>query len=170
MGVFMHEAVAVNPGAKRVYLTEDKIDGGLYRFTPTTWPDVSAGLLEIATVASDGEVAWTEVPDPSAATWPTRQQVPGYTRFARAEGIWFDSGTVYVATTGDDRIRAYDTAAEAIELLYDRRPWTTVSLRSRASTTSRSRARATCSSARTTTAAMGSTSGSSRPTVRSRAS
>jgi len=121
MGVFMHEAVAVDPVAKRVYLTEDKIDGGLYRFTPTTWPDLSAGLLEIATVAFDGKVAWTEVPDPSATTTFTRRQIPGSTAFQRAEGIWFDSGKVYVATTADDRIHAYDTAAEAIEVLYDGR-------------------------------------------------
>lgn len=121
MGVFTHEAVAVDPVAKRVYLTEDKIDGGLYRFAPTTWPELSAGLLEVATVASDGKVAWTEVPDPAATTTPTRQQVPGSTAFQRAEGIWFDSGKVYVATTADDRIHAYDTAAEAIEVLYDGR-------------------------------------------------
>lgn len=121
MGVFMHEAVAVDPVAKRVYLTEDKIDGGLYRFTPTTWPDLSAGLLEVATVAPDDKVAWTEIPDPSATTTFTRDQVPGSTAFHRAEGIWFDSGKVYLATTADDRIHAYDTAAEAIEVLYDGR-------------------------------------------------
>ena len=34
MGVFKHEAAAVDPAGRCVYLTEDLIDGGLYRFTP----------------------------------------------------------------------------------------------------------------------------------------
>ena len=43
MGIFKHEAAAVDARGRRVYLTEDLIDGGLYRFTPTRWPDLSAG-------------------------------------------------------------------------------------------------------------------------------
>ena len=109
LGVFKHEAAAVDPRGKRVYLTEDIGDGGFYRFTPKRWPDLSEGRLEIAAVAPNGLVSWREVPDPSAATTPTRQQVPGYTRFARGEGIWFDSGIVYVATTADNKVHAYDT-------------------------------------------------------------
>ncbi len=35
MGVFKHEAAAVDPRGKRVYLTEDLIDGRFYRFTPS---------------------------------------------------------------------------------------------------------------------------------------
>jgi secreted PhoX family phosphatase len=41
------------------------------------------------------------------------------TRFKRAEGIWFDSGTVYLATTGNSRVHAYDTRADRIEVIYD---------------------------------------------------
>jgi uncharacterized protein len=119
MGVFKHEAAAVDPDGKRVYLTEDLGDGGLYRFTPTRWPDLSAGRLEIAAVATNGSVTWHQVPDPSAATTPTRQQVPGSTKFARGEGIWFDSGTVYVATTADNKVHAYDTRWRRIEVIYD---------------------------------------------------
>jgi uncharacterized protein len=119
LGVFNHEAVAVDPEGERLYLTEDLNDGGLYRFTPNAYPDLSAGLLEIAQVGSGGNVTWAEVPDPSAASTPTRQQVPGATQFKRGEGIWFDSGIVYVATTADSKIHAYDTGAERIEVLYD---------------------------------------------------
>jgi uncharacterized protein len=119
MGVFKHEAAAVDPRGKRVYLTEDLVDGGFYRFTPTRWPDLSAGRLEIAVVATNGSVTWHQVPDPSAATTPTRQQVPGSTKLARGEGIWFDSGTVYVATTADNRVHAYDTRWRRIEVIYD---------------------------------------------------
>ena len=119
MGMFKHEAAAVDPRGKRVYLTEDLGDGGFYRFTPTRWPDLSAGRLEIAAVATNGSVTWHQVPDPSAATTPTRQQVPGSTKFARGEGIWFDSGIVYVATTADNKVHAYDTRWRRIEVIYD---------------------------------------------------
>ena len=80
----------------------------------------SAGKLEIATVRAEriGH-AGTQVPDPSAATTPTRQQVPGSTPFARGEGIWFDSGIVYVATTADNKVHAYDTRWRRIEVIYD---------------------------------------------------
>ena len=119
MGAFKHEAAAVDPRARCVYLTEDLIDGGFYRFTPERWPDLSEGRLEIAVVAVNGSVTWHPVPDPSAATTPTRQQVPGSTRFARGEGIWFDSGIVYVATTADNKVHAYDTRRRRIEVIYD---------------------------------------------------
>ncbi len=119
MGVFKHEAAAVDPRGKRVYLTEDLGDGGFYRFTPKRWPSLAKGRLEIASVAPSGAVRWHEVPDPAATTTPTRQQVPGSTPFARGEGIWFDSGTVYVATTSDNRVHAYDTRRRRIEVIYD---------------------------------------------------
>jgi uncharacterized protein len=119
LGVWSHEAAAVDPDDKRVYLTEDEGDGGFYRFTPESYPDLSAGLLEVAVVADDGAVAWRAVPDPSAASAPTRTQVPEMTEFKRGEGIWWDSGVVYVATTRDARIHAYDTVTETIEVLYD---------------------------------------------------
>src|SRR5690606_18030538 len=37
LGVFMHEAVAVDPVRKQLYLTEDDASGRLYRFTPQDW-------------------------------------------------------------------------------------------------------------------------------------
>jgi secreted PhoX family phosphatase len=119
MGTFKHEAAAVDPRGRRVYLTEDLIDGGVYRFTPSRWHDLSAGLLEIGTVARDGRVTWSEVPDPAARRVSTREQVRGSTRFKRAEGIWHDDGVVYISTTGDHRVHAYDIARERIEVIYD---------------------------------------------------
>jgi secreted PhoX family phosphatase len=119
MGVFKHEAAAVDPHGRRIYLTEDLMDGGLYRFTPTRWHDLSDGLLEIATVGRGGAVSWREVPDPGARRVDTRRQVRGSTRFKRAEGIWHDDGLVYVSTTGDSRVYAYDVARERIEVIYD---------------------------------------------------
>ena len=119
MGTFKHEAAAVDPRGRVVYLTEDLLDGGVYRFTPTRWRDLSEGMLEIATVASGGRVSWTKVPDPAGRRSPTRRQVRGSTRFKRAEGIWHDDGVVYIATTGDHKIHAYDIANERMEVLYD---------------------------------------------------
>ena len=119
MGTFKHEAAAVDPRGKRIYLTEDLMDGGVYRFTPTHWHDLDAGLLEIATVASNGAVSWSEVPDPAARRVQTRQQVRGSTQFKRAEGIWHDDGTIYISTTGDHRVHAYDIARGRIRVIYD---------------------------------------------------
>jgi len=119
MGVFKHEAAAVDPRGRRIYLTEDLIDGGFYRFTPLRWPDLAAGKLEVARVGTGGRVGWVKVPDPAARSRPTRDQVQGSTRFARAEGVWFDGGTVYLATTADSRVHAYDTTAQRIEVIYD---------------------------------------------------
>nr|MDQ5807721.1 PhoX family protein [Actinomycetota bacterium] len=121
LGLFKHEAVCVDPVGQRLYLTEDLEDGCFYRFTPELYPDLGAGLLEVAIVAGDGSVTWAEVPNPTAppGTTATREQVEGATRFERGEGIWFDSGMVYIATTRDSRIHAYDTVAQRHEVIYD---------------------------------------------------
>ena len=119
MGAFKHEAAAVDPRGRRVYLTEDLKDGLLYRFTPERWPSLDAGLLEAATVAADGSVSWTKVPAPSARSRATRDQLPDATRFKRGEGIWYDDGTLYVATTVDSRVHAYDIRHGRVEVIYD---------------------------------------------------
>ena len=59
------------------------------------------------------------MPDPSAARERTRRQVPGSTRFKRGEGIWLDGHTLYVSTTADDRVHAYDTKRRRIRVVYD---------------------------------------------------
>ena len=120
MGVFSHEALAVDPVGRRLYLTEDEGDGGFYRFTPDNYPDCSSGLLEIAFVDRNDADHWNRVPDPSARTTPTRRQT-GMTQFQRGEGAWYDSGIVYVATTRDNKIHAYDPLTETIEVVYDQR-------------------------------------------------
>jgi secreted PhoX family phosphatase len=119
MGAFKHEAAVVDPRGKRIYLTEDLPDGGFYRFTPRRWSDLATGLLEIATVDRRGRTHWSEVPDPAALTTPTRRQVPGNTKFARGEGLWRDGRVVYVATTADHRVHAYDIERERFDVLYD---------------------------------------------------
>ena len=119
LGSFSHEAVTVDPDLEQLYLTEDEPDGRLYRFTPDAYPDLSAGSLEVARVDGEGVVTWLDVPDPSGATVPTRGQVPDSTAFDGGEGIWFDQGSVYFTSKGDDNVRRYDTDAETIEVIYD---------------------------------------------------
>jgi uncharacterized protein len=119
MGIFEHEAVAVDGGGRRVYLSEDNGSSGFYRFTPSNWPDLSTGTLEVARVGQGGLVEWVRVPDPSAASTPTREQVPGMTRFNRGEGMWFDSGVVYLCTTNDHKIHTYDIRTRRMDVLYD---------------------------------------------------
>jgi hypothetical protein len=115
LGSFSHEAVAVDPSARRLYMTEDQPDGGLYRFTPDDYPDLSAGRLEVMLQAG----GWAAVPDPAAISAPTRRQVAGMRRFAGGEGIWFAGGTVYFSTKGDNTIWAHDTAAGTLSTIYD---------------------------------------------------
>jgi hypothetical protein len=119
LGTFKHEAVTVDPDDERLYLTEDEPDGRLYRFTPTAYPELADGALEVAAVADDGAVSWSEVPSPDGTGTPTRQQVPGSTAFSGGEGIWFDSGVVYFTTKGDNVVHGYSVADSRIDVVYD---------------------------------------------------
>ena len=119
MGRFHHEAAAVDPGNERVYLTEDEPDSALYRFTPDAYPDLSAGLLEVASVDPDGAVTWYEVPDPTGADTPTRQQVPEVTHFDGGEGCWYADGVAYFTSKGDDHVRSLDPATDTMTVVYD---------------------------------------------------
>ncbi len=126
LGVFNHEAAAVDPVTGVVYLSEDKLDSGFYRFIanamiPGGLPDLSSGTLQVLEIINgvEGPVRWHDVPDPSANMQETRYQVAETSRFNRGEGLWFDSAFVYLATTGDNRIWAYDVQNEEISVLYD---------------------------------------------------
>ena len=120
LGVFAHEAACVDPDEERLYLTEDEGDGCLYRFTPTNYPDLSAGQLECAIVDGSGNVTWATVPTPGGgAANPTREQVANAARFDGGEGTWFDDGTVYFTTKGDNRVWTYTVASSRLEILYD---------------------------------------------------
>jgi len=124
LGTFQHEAAAVDPNDGRVYLSEDVSDGRFYRFTPDTPGDLSAGLLEMASLDGDGFVTWLEVPSPNpdigAGETPTRQQLgAATTAFAGGEGLVYSHGQVYLTTKGDERVWAYDVAQARMMVLYD---------------------------------------------------
>jgi hypothetical protein len=124
LGVFNHEAAVVDPERGQVYLTEDKPDGRLYRFRPDAYPDLSSGVLEVATVVS-GLVEWTAVPEPSARLLPTRLQVPTSTAFNGGEGAWYADGTLWFTTKGDNRLWELDVVTSQLSVLYDAARFTT---------------------------------------------
>ena len=118
MGRWAHEAAAVDPDNQQVYLTEDNPTGVFYRYTPTAYPDLSAGKLEACIVAADGSVTWGELTDPSGATVPTREQVAGATIFPGNEGCWYHQGWVYFTSKGDHSVHGIDIAAQKYTLLW----------------------------------------------------
>lgn len=123
MGAFAHEAVAVDDVMQTLYLTEDRPDGRLYRFTPERYPDLSSGVLEAAEIIGDpatvATLAWHVISDPSGVSEHTRYQVPASTAFNGGEGIAYSDGMIFFATKGDNRIWRYDTIGNALDILYD---------------------------------------------------
>ncbi|MEU9748076.1 MULTISPECIES: alkaline phosphatase PhoX [Streptomyces] len=121
MGLFKHEAAAADPVRKVIYLTEDETNGCFYRFTPTTWGDLSAGTLQVlrAGTATSGSFTWVTVPDPDGSPTQTRDQVSGAKRFNGGEGCYYADGSVWFTTKGDNRVWRVDPAASTYELTYD---------------------------------------------------
>jgi secreted PhoX family phosphatase len=122
MGVFEHEAVAIDEANRHAYMTEDLPDGRFYRFVYDTPGDLSSGELQVAEVtggAAEGPVQWATIDDPSGESMETRFQVASSTSFDGGEGIWFHEGVVYFSTKGDNRIWAYETDTSVLTILYD---------------------------------------------------
>ena len=118
MGTFSHEAAAADPQTRVVFLTEDESDGGLYRFTPDTWGNLSAGALDVMVETSAG-IGWERVPDPTATRGPTRRQLGETKRFAGGEGAWFEAGHLYFTTKRDNRVWRYTPETNELTILYD---------------------------------------------------
>ncbi len=118
MGQFKHEAAAADPDRHVIYLTEDESDGCFYRFIPTTWGDLSSGTLQVLREVS-GALSWANVPDPGGSSTRTRNQVSGAKRFNGGEGAYHRDGTCFFTTKGDNRVWAYDAAANTIAIAYD---------------------------------------------------
>lgn len=128
LGIFEHEAVAIDPNTMFLYMTEDISDGCLYRFRPSSVqegsPDLERGMLEVAVVL-DGMVSWAPVPNPQPqirrlrGDTPTRYQVADCAHFDGGEGIAWHDGQIYMATKGDNRIWVHDVAAQTLKVFYD---------------------------------------------------
>ncbi|WP_240810263.1 PhoX family protein [Actinomadura sp. WMMA1423] len=114
-------SAAADPVRRAIYLTEDRTDGCLYRFVPTTWGDLSAGRLQ-ALVAGSGasrSFTWADVPDPDGSPTATRDQVSGAKRFNGGEGCHYANDTVWFTTKGDNRVWQLNLASGTYELAYD---------------------------------------------------
>ncbi|MES2683871.1 MAG: alkaline phosphatase PhoX [Pseudomonadota bacterium] len=145
MGQFNHEAAAVDPVGKAIYLSEDAPDSAFYRFIPAVWPDDGApnllvGTLEVAVVGSNppmrvpygedlglavieetapGSVTWMTVPNPVGLPIGCKDQIPTAAIFKGGEGIWYDDGMVFFTCKGSNRVWGYDTVAATIDIVYD---------------------------------------------------
>jgi len=122
LGVFKHEAAAIDPATGIVYLTEDEWGGCLYRFIPDYQNDLGAGQLQAAVVdptdangrAREGSVRWVVIPDPLAVTTSVRTQAKqqGAAIFVRGEGAWFHDGILFFTTTADTVVWAYEPSGD----------------------------------------------------------
>lgn len=131
LGVFNHEAVAVDEKTQQLYLTEDKIDGCLYRFTPKQfinegYADLAAGCLEVATLKDSGSgdlngaiLSWQEIDDPAAEMQATRYQVTSAITFNGGEGIVYYAGSLIFTTKGDNKVWSYNTKNQELSIVYD---------------------------------------------------
>jgi secreted PhoX family phosphatase len=121
MGRYAHEAVAIDPETNTAYLTEDAASpfGLLYRFTPVDpgggygsyraggtleamyVPDVRDLSIVSRVNTRLNHVEWVPVPDPTAFTVSTRDQLTDeqVTRSQKLEGAWFDRGAVYIVAS-----------------------------------------------------------------------
>lgn len=120
MGAFRHEAAAVDPVRRCVYLTEDQPDGGFYRFVPDNYPDLASGRLEV--LCGDGEggkVRWEQVPDPGAATKKVRRQVRAALEFDGGEGCVYGNNSVWFTTKNDGKLWRLDAASQVLSVVYD---------------------------------------------------
>ncbi|MEX2353369.1 MAG: alkaline phosphatase PhoX, partial [Gammaproteobacteria bacterium] len=111
LGAFKHEAAAVDPVHKHIYLTEDTPDGNLYRFVPDHYPDngradLGSGRLEVAVVSGNNPsqtraIQWMQIPNPTPdlrTEAATRKQIQAAEKFDGGEGCWYHNGIVYFTT------------------------------------------------------------------------
>jgi secreted PhoX family phosphatase len=127
MGRFVHEAVAVDPRTNIIYMTEDRLDGLIYRFLPNR-----AGYLEeggrlhcLSIVNQPGldtrnwdhqrvkrgeklPVTWIDLEDvdPKKDNLRFRGHENGGALFSRGEGMEYLDGVVHFSCTNGGRIKA----------------------------------------------------------------
>ena len=131
LGMFNHEAAAVDPETSIIYQTEDTSESGFYRFIPekkiTTMGELSKvkGKFQVMSIQSKNKVVWNDVNDPLAhpnkkIDLMKRKQNKKikYKKFKRGEGAWYHDGQVYFATTSTNQIWSYDIAKETCKILY----------------------------------------------------
>ena len=120
LGRFRHEAVALDPNSRILYLTEDRHDGLLYRFIPDKVDDFTKGTLQAAklpvadTRNFNGESPNLQPNTPLKLEWVDLREIDspkddlryraaanGASLFARGEGIiWSEDGLYICCTSG----------------------------------------------------------------------
>jgi uncharacterized protein len=130
MGRFVHEALAVDPNTQAVYLTEDQLTAGFYRFIPSarqsrmgTGSLRAGGKLQalalkdawahdtrkgqqvgVTRAVSWVDIAEAEPRDGTPGTVFNQGLSKGAATFGRLEGAWWGDNSVYFhATSGGDR-------------------------------------------------------------------
>lgn len=126
MGRFHHEAIAVDPKTGIVYLTEDRLTAGFYRFIPARPGKLAAGgRLQMLAVKDQPNLdtrtqqkagvamaaTWVDIPEPDPAEAARNdlavyQQgiAAGAATFARLEGCLYGNGRIYFdSTSGGDQ-------------------------------------------------------------------
>ena len=126
LGRFAHEAAVYDLQQHHIYLTEDKGDGGLYRFVPDGLDadgraNLARGQLQVAVFANSekNRLSWVAVPDPLAQNKETRRQVKNMAVFNGGEGLVYKDGSLYFSTKGDDRIWRCQTHDGSLSVIYD---------------------------------------------------
>jgi len=126
LGSFKHEACAVDPINRAIYLTEDTGDGCFYRTVLPNYPSYDGGQLQVASLhgnplGNEAHLKWHDVPEPNPKKpeTETRYQVKQASQFKGGEGIWYFAGYVYFSTKGDNRIWALNTETQQIKVIYD---------------------------------------------------
>ncbi len=123
LGAFKHESACVDPLTHQVYLTEDEVDGCLYRFTPeqvTTGlkTDLRRGRLEVASIHL-GQIIWLDQPDPAGRDQALRHQLVGTAKFHGGEGIDIHQRLLRFTTKRDNRVWQIDLRNDQIIELYN---------------------------------------------------
>jgi len=121
LGRFRHEAVALDPRTGILYLTEDRVDGLLYRFLPEKKNDFSEGRLQALMIVGkpsadlrnyDPESKWPVAGTPMSAKWIDLSEIgspkddlrfrghsAGAALFARGEGIHLVGDSFFICCT-----------------------------------------------------------------------
>ena len=127
MGRFVHESIAVDPRTNIIYMTEDQLDGLVYRFLPNRPGHLEeGGRLQCLVIDSQpkmdtrnwdiqrvkqGErlpVSWIDLEkvDPKKDDLRIRGHEKGGALFASGEGMEYLEGMVYFSCTNGGRIKA----------------------------------------------------------------
>lgn len=130
LGMFSHEAAAVDPKTSIIYQTEDDEGSGFYRFVPSEKITEMGQLLnvkgkfQVMKINSDSKVRWNDVPNQLASISDNKlmgrkeNKNVDYTVFKRGEGAWYYEGKVYFATTSTNEIWEYDIKNNTCKTLY----------------------------------------------------